>query len=160
MIRLAALLICAAGQASALSCRPHAVQDAYQQAAASDQSYVVIHGTLGFDPALLPATSTDPMFIPESALIPARIVGQVLTDHGFQGQVATDLTFQVRCFATWCGSGQTGVPYLAFIRQDADGAVLETNPCGGFAFANPSPAQLRAIETCHAGGDCTPFVLP
>ena len=160
MIRLAALLICVAGQANALSCRPHTVQDAYQQAALATESYVVIHGTLSFDSALLPATSTDPMSIPESALIPARIVGQMLTDQGFQGQAATDLMFEVRCFATWCGNGQAGAPYLAFIRQDAGGAVLETNPCGGFAFPKPSPADLRAVETCHAGGDCTGFVQP
>lgn len=154
MIRLAVILMCMAGQASALSCLPHAVEDAFNQANDAPEVYQVVHGRLAFDGALLPRTDHDPMHLPEDAVIPARIVGNSLTRNGFTNPVALNVTFEVQCYASWCGGGVPGADYLAFLRQDAGTWVLQTNPCGGFAFAKPSRVQLDAVEACLRAGSC------
>ena len=159
MIRLCALFICLAGQASALSCLPHTIQNAYLDAAAAQERYVVMHGRLSFDGALLPETESDPMNSPEDALIPARLVGQILMANGFGGQRAVDLTFHVQCYASWCGSGLPGADYVAFLEETSAGYVLKTNPCGGYAFPKPTQVMVDALETCHAGGACETLEL-
>ncbi len=155
MIRWIAVFICLAGQASALSCLPHSVQAAYQNAAEAEDVYVVIHGKLSFDKDLLPVTDwDDQMNTPDSTPIPARISGKMLTATGFDRPAFLNLTFDVRCYGPWCASGVAGADYLAFVKQTPTGYVLETNPCGGFAFATPSPEQIQAVEACHAGKSC------
>ncbi len=155
MIKWIAIFMCFAGQASALSCLPHSVQAAYQQAAEAEDVYVVIHGRLSFDGDLLPVTDwQDQASTPEQTRIPAQIEGQMLTAGGFDRDVVLDLTFDVLCYGPWCASGVPGVGYLAFAKQTPTGYVLQTNPCGGFAFAQPSPDQIQAVEACHGGDSC------
>ncbi len=154
MIRLSVLIIGLAGQANALSCKPHSVEQVYQDAAAATESYLVMHGALSFDGGLLPQTDRDPMARPQDAFIPARLVGEILSGEGFDAPAAIDLTFHVACFASWCGNGLPGAEYIAFVEQTATGYVLKTNPCGGYAFPKPTQAMVEAVERCHAGGAC------
>ena len=154
MIRLSVLIIGLAGQANALSCKPHSVEHVYQNAAAATENYVVMYGALSFDGRLLPQTDRDPMTRPQDALISARLVGKILSAEGFDVPAAIDLTFHVACFASWCGNGFPGAEYIAFLEQTAAGYVLKTNPCGGYAFPKPTQAMVEAVERCHTGGGC------
>lgn len=60
--------------AFALSCMPHGVTNAYQEAAAAEEGYVPVLGTLDFDTKLLPEMDLSGQSdVPALTLIPSTL---------------------------------------------------------------------------------------
>lgn len=148
------VMLCA-GPVLALSCMPHGVTDAYHEAAAAKERYVIVTGTLQFDPRKLPKVDFERQDeTPPSTLIPGQIRGQILDRRGFLQPFSQPVTIDVQCFGPWCAILKNGAPYLAFLQKSEDGYSLATNPCGGFAFTNPTGEMLRQVKICFNGGLC------
>ena len=142
--------------ALALTCLPHSVEATYQRAEKAEESYLVVHGRLTFDAGALPDNGTGTQNPPKMTRVPARLSGMALSKGGFDVPFEQPLTLEVACYGPWCGSAEEG-DVLAFVeRSPQDGYLLESNPCGGNLFAAPKPAMLKQVQTCFAGGDCTP----
>lgn len=137
----------------ALSCLPWGVTDAYLQADAADAAYIIVEGDLTFDERLLPQVDMDNQGdTPPLTVIPARIKGHAWgrgTDVPFEA----DVTLNVECYGPWCAGAPLG-RVLAFLRKDADGYSINTNPCGWHVFGEPSDDQMADVRTCMAGGAC------
>lgn len=143
--------------ALALSCLPYPIEAAWTDAAQSSQSYVVVHGTLRFDPAMLPRTDpANAAMTPPRTQIPAHLSGRLLGEGGFATPVDLDLTLVVLCYGPWCAGAADGADALAFLRETPAGYVLEVNPCGGFLFGAPTPEMTQRVADCFLGADCTP----
>jgi|GEM_PF-319731 len=170
---LAVLSLCslAFAPAHALSCLPHDVARTYEQAAQSDKTYIVVHGTLTFDESRLPKTDwQNQQKTPPDTLIPARLEGKSLTRKGFVARFSRPIMFNVQCLGPWCASAKSGTDYLAFLRrtgapsglgatgQSASGVSyqLDINACGGMGFAAPSEEVLETVVDCFRGGPCKP----
>ncbi|AXI49032.1 hypothetical protein C1J03_21235 [Sulfitobacter sp. SK012] len=142
--------------AFALSCMPHSVEAAFQGAKISDAEYIVVRGTLRFDHKLLPKTDWEhQQDTPPMTRIPVTLQGLSLSRAGFDVPFDRKVTLEVACLGPWCASANNG-DVLAFVARGLSGYVLETNPCGGFLFGNPSPAMLKKVSACFQGKDCTP----
>ena len=170
---LALLSLCTlpVAPAHALSCLPHDVARTYEQAAKSDKTYIVVHGTLTFDESRLPKTDwQNQQKTPPNTLIPAQLKGKALTRNGFVARFNRPITFNVQCLGPWCASAESGTAYLAFLRrtgtpsgsgetgQSASGGSyqLDINACGGMGFAAPSGQALETVVECFRGGPCKP----
>lgn len=168
---LAVLSLCslAFAPAQALSCLPHDVARTYEQAARSDETYIVVHGTLTFDESRLPKTDwQNQQKTPPNTLIPARLEGMSLTRKGFVARFNRPIMLNVQCLGPWCASAKSGTDYLAFLRrtgapsglgasgQSASGGSyqLDINACGGMGFAAPSGQALETVVECFRGGPC------
>ncbi len=148
-------LLFSAQTALALSCRPITVEDIFNQAADAPESYVVVQGVLKFDMRKLPKSHpVPPRQTQPTNLIAARITGMSLGMTGFKQAFQQPVTLNAACFGPWCSHPQSGVPYLTFLRQTADGYHLDITPCGGFAIANPSQQQLTTVTKCLRQGRC------
>lgn len=152
------MLLCAlTGPALALSCLPPDVARTYQQAAAAEEAYFVVHARLEFDADALPRTDwRDQAATPPHTLISARMTGYALSKTGFDLLFDQPVTLDARCFGPWCAGAAPGTSYLAFLQRKDDGYLLALDPCGGMGFADPSPETLRRVATCHSGGSCDP----
>ncbi|SMR82350.1 hypothetical protein SAMN04488030_2700 [Aliiroseovarius halocynthiae] len=155
--------ICLAGlsvtptTASALSCMPYNAIAAYNDAAKSDDDYVVVHGTLQFDESKLPKVDWQHQedVKPDNHLT-GRIEGKSLTRNGFTAQFMRGIDINVQCYGPWCSGLTSGAKYLAYLKKDGDHYLLETNPCGGFAFQDPDRATLFKVTACLNGKRCDP----
>ena len=170
-IRLALMALALSGlpfaPAQALSCLPHDVARTYEQAATSEETYIVVHGTLTFDESRLPETDWQhKQKTPPNTLIPARLEGKALTREGFNAPFDRSVTFNVQCLGPWCASAKTGTAYLAFLRKtdgppetggtSGPGYQLDINACGGMGFAAPTKQALETVVQCFQGGPCKP----
>ncbi len=154
-----ALVLFAAGPASALSCIFPTVEQVYGSAAGSLDSYVIAAGSLDVTGQSRP---------PEGAVAlngdtnnmqgytqPARFDGMRFTSSGFNEPWSQDLLVEVSCVAAWCGQAERVEDGLFFIRQNADGTyALEVGACPANVFANPTQADLRQVQVCHSVGNC------
>jgi len=149
-------LLCAlTGPALALSCLPPDITRTYQQAAAAEAAYIVVHARLEFDADALPRTDwQDQAASPPHTLIPARMTGQALTKTGFDLSFDRPITLDVQCLGPWCAGAAPGTTYLAFLEHTPDGYLLALDPCGGMGFAEPDAEALRQVSTCFNGGPC------
>ncbi|MCK0126446.1 hypothetical protein MWU76_18795 [Gelidibacter sp. F2691] len=141
----------------ALSCMPYNAIAAYNDAAKSDDSYVVALGKLTFDESKLPQVDWDRQeeVKPDNHLT-GRIDGQSLTKAGFTAQFVHDININVQCFGPWCGGLSNGIEHLVFLKRDGGRYLLETNPCGGFAFDEPDRETLQKVTACIQGKRCDP----
>lgn len=149
----AALLLALPQPAEALSCLRPDIARSYQQADRSKDRYIMVLGTLAFDPALLPETgagNTAP------TTIPARLNGQPITPNGFGKPFQRPVTLEISCAGSWCGSVPAGTEMLMFLRQTAAGYTLDVGPCPGSAFVQPSEETLATARRCLSGGPCQP----
>ena len=149
-------LVLAAGPALALSCLRPDVARTYSQASEAEQAYVVVRGELRFDEARLPengGTNQDRRVV----TIPARLEGKSLSRAGFTTPFARDITLEVSCLGPWCGGAQSGVEYLAFLEKHGRNLVMVAEPCGSWAFPEPSAEQVKQVETCMGGLECVPL---
>ena len=147
--------VLAAGPALALSCLRPDVARTYNQASEAEQAYVVVSGALRFDETRLPendGTNNDR----RNVTIPARLEGTSLSRAGFTTPFARDITLEVRCFGPWCGGARSGVEYLVFLEKHGRKLVMVADPCGSWAFPEPSADQVRQVETCIGGLECAP----
>ncbi len=150
------LALCAT-PALALSCMPYFAEQAFLDAQASSDRYVIVHGRLDFNPADLPTTD---MLNQERAqpdnLFGATLTGFSLTGAGYNNRFVRQIRVNAQCFGPWCSSLEAGADYLAFLKQEPGGYLLEISPCGGMAFANPPERVLQSIHECLLGGRCEP----
>lgn len=143
--------------ASALSCRPYNAIAAYNDAAKSDDAYVVVHGTLRFDESKLPKVDWDRQEdVKPDNFLTGRIDGQSLTRAGFTAQFVRDIDINVQCYGPWCSGLTGGAEYLVYLKKVGDGYLLEANPCGGMAFQDPGAATLSKVTACLQGKRCDP----
>ncbi|WP_375688697.1 hypothetical protein [Pseudooceanicola sp. LIPI14-2-Ac024] len=142
-----------AGPALALSCARPDVTRSFQEAAAAETAYVIVHGTLDFDAAALPEQDlTQPG--PESTPVAARIEGLALTPKGFSIPFDQPVTLDVQCLGPWCAGAEPGSDVLAFVERDDTGFTLRLSPCPGTAFFAPSAADLQRVTACLQGRNC------
>ena len=141
-------------EAAALSCLRPDVRRTFSELAARPEAYVVVTGTLAFDPARLPRTDhvTRP---PEATRIPARLTGGSLTRDGFTRPYTADITLEVGCLAGWCGSLPADTEVLAFVEQTPEGQRLRIDACGGHAFPEPDRLMKEQVRACLSGAPCT-----
>lgn len=161
MIRVALFgLFCAlTGPSFALSCLPPDIARTYQQAAAAEEAYIIVHARLHFDAEALPRTDwQDQAATPPHTFIPARMTGQALTKTGFDLPFDRSITLDAQCFGPWCAGGSPGTSYLAFLQRTEGGYLLALDPCGGMGFADPTPKTLRRVEACYSDGSCEPQI--
>lgn len=148
-------LVLSAGSASALSCLQPTVESAYAQAAASKSDYIIVDGVVSFDARKLPrAPRSNPNAAPRETLIKARIKGLAMSRAGFDHKLDREITLSVPCLGPWCGGLGAGERYLAFLRKDGAGYVLEAGPCGGWAFGGDTRAHAQAAYRCYTSGGC------
>lgn len=154
---LSGLMALVASPVLALSCIPYSPRHAFQDASASPDRYVVAHGQLDFDPALLPvvdmARQAD---TPPDTFFGASLTGFSLTGSGFNARMVQQIQVNVQCYGPWCAGLGAGQEYLMFLKQTDAGYLLETNPCGGYAFQDPTPETLHDMHQCLLGEECAP----
>jgi hypothetical protein len=141
----------------ALSCAPYGPVDAYLDAAASDQAYVVVEGTLTFSPGDLPKGGiTAEGDQPRDVVFPASVTGFSLTRDGFKARFVRTVRVRALCYGPWCATLQSGSRYLMFLEKHGAGYELEVNPCIGFAHSDPAPEDLDRVHACFIGKPCVP----
>ncbi|WP_420861616.1 hypothetical protein [Algirhabdus cladophorae] len=145
----------AAGPLHALSCLATDIATSFQRFAAAPERYVVVHGTFHFDEGALPKPPQhNPNLTTPNTPIPARFLGKSLSMDGFQNRFATDLVLNVKCLGPWCAAMTSGRDTIAFLRAEDGVYSLSINPCGGVAFADPTPAMIAQVTACMRGQDC------
>ena len=141
-------------QAMALSCLPYGITDAYRDAAEADETYVIVRGTLRFDPGELPEVDlADQAATPALTVIRAEMSGVNVGQKGRRVPFTKPVRLEVRCFGPWCSQPQPG-DTLAFLLRKGQRYTLATDPCGGFLFGRPTAAQMRAVQQCLDGRLC------
>jgi len=135
-------------QATALSCLKPDVAEAYQTAADSDLSYVVLKGKFAFAP--LPETDEA-----KDRTVEAAFDGRLLTSAGFTQQVTAPVEVNLRCLSAWCASIQPDTEYIAFFEnRGGEKLIFDVGPCYGLAFFEPSQEDTKRVENCAQGGAC------
>ncbi|MCK8464689.1 hypothetical protein MUY35_12585 [Aliiroseovarius sp. S1339] len=144
--------------AMALSCMPYNAISAYRDAAKSSDDYVVVLGDLRFDTRKLPKVDWNNQedTKPDNHLT-GRITGKSLTRKGFTNAFERQIDINVQCLGPWCAGLAQGT-HLVFLKRENGAYLLETNPCGGFAHGDPTPAVLKKIEGCMRGERCDPMI--
>lgn len=142
----------AAGPASALSCPPTHPVAAFNAVAESSESFVVLRGEFEFDVKKVPNVNAPPLEV----AIPTVFKGKLLTGAGFTDDVEFAVTLNLACSGPWCARVSPKTDYLAYVLQTDDALIFNVDPCYAFAFSNPLPEYVEAVEQCAAGGDCTP----
>jgi len=149
---LAAAVIAFATPALSLSCMPPDVIFAYNKAAESEYSYIVVTGQLTFNEQKLPRAVINDS--PPSTRIPAQLEGLALTKTGFDMPFDRAITLNALCFGPWCGGAESGAAYLAFLKRDNGSYVIDADPCSSTVFLNPTGEMMQQVEQCFAGGAC------
>ncbi len=147
---LAAMVALVAGQVSALSCMRPDPLAAFAQAAASDDTYYVLYGTLDFDASKQPQGVQNAPRDP--APIPAFFRGHGLTTAGFTSRFDAPVTLQISCAGPWCGQATPHKAAVIFARVSGDQVLVEVGPCGGRVFPEPTRAVRDALTQCMSGG--------
>lgn len=143
--------------AQALSCMPHDVAAIYREAADSPDRFMIVLGEMRFDKGLLPETDLSSQTeTPPDTYIPATLTGQALTRAGFTHPYSEEIVLNAQCYGPWCAGATSGTRYLAFVNLDRDTPEVTISPCGGFAFATPTPEMEKQVLQCHNGGACEP----
>ncbi len=125
----------------------------YEEADESEKTYIVVHGTLTFDPAEMPPTDLSAPN-PEGRRLDATLAGKGLTKKGFTQDFAADITLNATCAGAWCARAEPGAEVLAFLEKSDAGYSLTITPCGGMAHQEPSEEDIDRVATCYAKGSC------
>ena len=151
----AGFLAVVASPVSALSCLPYSPQQAFTEAERASDRYVVARGQIDFNPADLPKVDMQQQDrVRPDNFLAAGFTGFSLTGRGFTARFVRQIRVNVKCLGPWCGSLVPGQDYLAFIRKDRGGYLLEVGPCYGKAFADPDEALLADMRACLLGEPC------
>jgi len=157
-LRIFVFVALSATPALALSCMPYFPEQAFLDAQASSDRYVIVHGRLDFNPADLPQVDFNHQEdVRPDNMFGATLTGFSLTGSGYNARFVREIRVNAQCFGPWCAAIQSGEDYLVFLKKQ-DGYLLEINPCGGMAFAQPSERILRRIHGCLLGDECAPPV--
>ena len=116
----------------------------------------MVLGNLSFDPNKLPKVDWDHQedVRPDNYLT-GRITGKSLTRNGFTNAFSKQINTNVQCYGPWCAGLSQGSA-LVFLKRENGNYLLETNPCGGFAFGDPDDGILNKIKACMQGKRCDP----
>ena len=153
---LALVLAFAPALAHALSCSPWGVTDAFIEADAAAEDYVIVQGSLRFDETLWPEVDMDRQDeTPPLTVIPGRIEGHAFSRRGPDIPFATDVLVRVSCAGPWCPGPLTG-DVLAFLEKRPYGYAAHFAPCGDGVFPAPNADQIRAVTRCIRGRSCPP----
>ena len=153
----AALLSFLSGPALALSCMAPDVAYTFKALDEAPETFVVVHGTLTFDDALLPVPDWDNQeATPPSPPIPARLTGKSLTHGGFTAPFDHDITFDAVCFGPWCVSAASGSDVMAFVEKKDGEYVFGLGPCYFAGFFDPDKDTLNKVAACLRGEACEP----
>ena len=146
----ALVLATASTQASALSCARPDVVRTFQEAAASNKTYFVIHGDFTI-------SGDAPNPAPVAQSFEASFSGRLLTKAGFTQQVAFPLTVNATCAGDWCGKLELDAKYVAFVESPEEQKfVLELDACSSLAIRLPDQDAIKRLENCAQGGACEP----
>ncbi|WP_120499964.1 hypothetical protein [Roseovarius sp. EL26] len=152
---LATALAACAQPALSLSCLPPDVARTFKTASEVEDLYVIVHGVLSFDEKRVPKEDFDNQEnTPPDTFVPATLKGRSLGLDGYSQSFDQDITLNVRCFGPWCGGARSGIEYLAFLKKDDDGYLLELDPCGGMGFGQPTKEMLDTSALCMRGNIC------
>ena len=152
-IKSAVALSLTVSQAAALSCAAPDIARDFQRIADSDKTYVVVNGTFSF--AARPPRGEDQS--PQTQSYAAKFNGTLLTGNGFTDEISDVLvTINSNCAGSWCGDITPDAQYIAFVEQNARVLTLQAEACPSFAFSEPTQDMIDRLETCAAGGDCSP----
>lgn len=141
----------------ALSCLRPDVATTFNSLDEQPTPYVLVHGELTFDSALLPVTD----WIKQDAIrretdIPARLPGQSLTRQGFTAAFDKEITLSVGCVGPWRALARSQSDVLAFVGYRDGSYVLALDPCDFTAFFDADDATLDAVAACMRGESCMP----
>ncbi len=150
IILAATLFAVTTSQASALSCIKPDVATAFEDASASDLSYVILKGTFDFEAS--PDTTQ-----PEARTVDSQFTGRLLTSAGFTQTVSAPIEVDMTCAGEWCAQIEPATEYIAFVERRDDSLVFEVGPCYAFAFQTPELEAVKRLENCAQGGACVPF---
>ncbi len=159
MLRALAFCLCLAlpVPAQALSCLPWHVEDAFQAADASEDTYVIVTGTLDFAAADLPQVDwARQSEVPPETRAPARLRGFVLGGAGDKVPFDEPLQMIIQCAGPWCPQLTPGAEYMAFVNTARQPYELRIGACDGMAFQSPDANMRARVQTCFDGGQCSP----
>lgn len=140
----------------ALSCMPYSPVQAFLDAQASPDRYIIVHGRIELNPADLPEGGIRNLEkLQPDNFLPASVTGFSLTGSGYNARFVRQIRVNAQCYASWCASLRPGMEYLVFLKKE-NGYLLEINPCGGMAFAEPDAVMLNKIHECLLGEECLP----
>lgn len=149
------------GAATALSClQPDPVQH-YVQARDSSERYMAVLGRFTV-PSQLAQPSPAPV-PPPGAAQPrdgvaitdgVRFQGRALDQDGFDQTVDRPVSVALSCLGQFCATSLPEGEVLAYLKQTTTVPRAEVDPCGGWIYENPTPAQIDAVLACHTGGKC------
>lgn len=150
------LLILLSPPALALSCVKPSVERSFKTYDEAKETYLVVRGRLTLDERLLPRSDFGSNEAPPMTEVTARLSGKSLSQAGFKLPFDKGITLEVACFGPWCGDISNGIDALVFLRKDGPGRyALDLNPCGGAVFQTPHLDQLKSVQRCMRGEDCT-----
>ncbi len=150
-ILLAAAIAMTAGQAQALRCIAPDPLRTFSQIAAAPEDYYVLYGLLTFDEAKLPVGLRE-MGAGLPAPIAAQFRGKGLTQAGFTSDYISPVTLQIDCMTNYCGTAQSGIDALYFVRADPTPVTMVASPCREWIFPEPTQAVLDQLTACMQGG--------
>lgn len=142
----------AAPPASALSCRRPDIVNAFSDANAADEVYVIVKGRFSGGPGPRPGGTTDGK--PRSYR--ATFSGETIHRGGPTERLNTEVIVTETCAGPWCAELNTADEVLTFLQVNESGGspALVLDPCYGSFFVNPTESQLQAIQDCFENG-CT-----
>lgn len=134
---------------------PYGIDHAIHDVANAPEGYVAAHGILQFDASKLPKVDWNKQQdTPPLTRIRARLKGHALTKQGFTHKMNAPVTLEVSCYGPWCAAPPSGKHALVFLQKTDAGYVLETNPCGGLIFFDPTDEALKKVQRCYLEGHC------
>jgi hypothetical protein len=143
--------IAIAGQAAALSCLRPDVQNAFAEANAAPETYVVVLGEFSGGPGPRAGGTTGG----EERTYTARFSGHLMNRDGKARSIDREVTVREGCAASWCSELATGQQVLTFLQVDTGAApLLALGPCYPDFFTSPTQAQLEVVKQCFVTG-CT-----
>jgi len=153
IFKSALAVILSTAQAAALSCIAPDIARTYLDVAASEKTYVVVHGTFSFAkrPDRDPGDLT-----PEGEVFGSIFRGKLLTGVGFSEQVEAEVKINTTCAASWCGGFEPDTRYVAFIEQEGRNLNLLVDPCYRYVMKEPAPEVIATITACASGRECSP----
>lgn len=156
---LALLAWLLAGPAVALTCLPPDPVRLYERAAASEERYVVVYGALDLSKVRFEHDGGyfDPPCQQKRIYSGVPLRGLSLTRDGFALPFDRPITLRFACFGPWCSGRTTEAQQIVFLRKlEQGGYELEFDPCGGWAYETPDPAEVDRLVQCHRSGRCNP----
>jgi hypothetical protein len=151
---LLALTLGATAPAHALSCRPYDPTMAFNDAQRADEKYVVVLGDLSFAKKDLPVVDLKHQKdVRPNNFFTGTVTGKSLGQKGFINPFTTKIKINAKCFGPWCADLYKGTN-LMFLKKTDQGYLLETDPCQGQAFPEPSQDTLDELIQCMRKGRC------